>query len=267
MLCTFAGMSANAEEDEDPRIAEIMAVVADYNATHGGTGSLDASFKSERDYLVCTITGEVTGATKGITFPIHCQLQWNATLTGETSGEPMLKSPSSVGIWSGEIKTNGIAVESRDFSIFEGAAVSGDIHAHLIIIHGGTVVGDGFAEDPYGGSGSLIMLGGVFTGAIYCSGSVSISDNAVANVTDLTAESVVVSGKAQLHFIDNAIAIISGDTYISIRTKITGKNAKTFIEKATLEYSRVYYPLKFLEAVPIVQFLLRWLFFSKAMFG
>jgi len=252
-------------EEEDPRITEVLAIIEEYNATHGGTGALSASYKPERTYYRWTITGEVIGATKGIAFSNRSAANWNATLIGETQGEPMLKGFSSISILGGEIKTNGLAVESIMVSISQGS-ISGNeaIRASSILINGGTVIGN--ANVVTIGAANFIASGGIFTGRICCEdGSVYLSENAVVNVAALSAKSVLISDEAQLHFIGDGSVTVSGDTYISIRAKITGNSARTFISDATLEYDHAYYPLKFIWTGPIVQFILRWVFFPQAM--
>ena len=270
MLCAFAGIGAHAEE-EDPRIAEVQGIIAEYNATHGGTGALSASHTPGKGTsLIWRITGEVTGATKGLALP-YTSINWNATLTGETNGEAMLKGVSTI-INSGEIKTNGLAIESHSVYVTQGS-VSGSVafRGYSIMMGGGTVVGDiRLAEDA--DFPDFSMSGGTFTGAVHCAkGSFSLSENAVANVTTLTANrangSVYVSDKAQLHFIGDGPINVSGKMYISIRAKITGSGAKDLIKNATLEYNHAYYPLKRLFQGPIVQFILHLIFSGKIMRG
>lgn len=264
-----------AAEEEDPRIAEVLAVIEEYNATHGGTGALSASYKPGKGTaLIWTITGEVTGATKGIEIP-HSNIVWQATLIGETSGEAMLKAVD-VSVNGGEIKTNGLAVEGLSVSIDQGS-ISGSeaILAASIMIGGGTVVGDARAVNG-AMYADFIMFGGTFTGAVYCEdGHVSLSENAVANVTALSAKNIIIYDKAQLHFIENAAATITDDTRISIRAKITGNGAKAFLKNAVLYTDAftyvsgciVHHPFAFLQESSILQFILRWIFFPRAMLG
>ena len=270
MLCAFAGIGAHAEE-EDPRIAEIQGIIAEYNATHGGTGALSATHKPGKGTsLIWTLTGEVTGATKGLVLPNHAYTVWKATLTGETSGEAMLKA-GRASFSGGEIKTNGLAVEI-DSAYIGQCSISGNVafHGNSILMSDGTVVGDiRLAEDA--DLPDFSMSGGTFTGAVTCAkGSFSLSENAVANVTALTANcvqsaSVSISDKAQLHFIGDGPVNVSGKVYISIRAKITGSGAKDLIKNATLRLNFSNTSLEQLFQVPIMQWLLHLIFSGKIM--
>jgi len=268
VLCAFAGIGAVAVEEDDSKIVEVLAIIEEYNETHGGTGALSASYKRGKgSTLIWDITGQVTGATKGIAFSNHSIASWDATLIGETNGEPMLRGFTSINFLGGEIKTNGLAVESTSVLISQ-ASISGSeaIRASSISITGGTIVGDVKIVDI--GFADFSMSGGVFTGALYCEdGSIRLSENATVNLTALSAKSVHIYDKVRLHFSSNATVTVSGDTYVSIRAKIAGSSAREFIKDATLEYNHIYYSLKHLWTFSVVQFILRWVFFPRAMLG
>jgi|GEM_PF-3701220 len=270
MLCAFAGIGAHAEE-EDPKIAEIQGIIAEYNATHGGTGTLSAEpVRGKGTSLIWRITGEVTGATKGLALP-YTSINWNAILTGETNGEAMLKGVSTI-INGGEIKTNGLAIDSHSVYVTQGS-VSGStaFRGYSIMIGGGTVVGDVQGTTDSGDFPSFSMHGGTFTGAVHCDGGdFSLSENAVANVTALTANhprgSVYINDKAQLHFIGDGPINVSGKMYIGIRTKVTGSGAKALVKNATLRFNFVNLSERFFKG-PVMQWILHLIFSGRIMRG
>ena len=246
MLCGIAGVGAGAV-DEDPRLAELQAIVEEYNATHGGTGALEV----EEQDPICVdpvdfpgycanqyvITGEVRGATKGIAFPEHLSVDWRATLMGETNGEPMLKSPY-YSVISGEIRTNGLAIEGR--YVYLGATIVGDVRAY-----------------------SLTMISWTITGAIYCDESVSLWGNTVADLTALSAKRLYLFNNVQLHLAGPIKA--PKETYIAPGVTITGERAGAFIRGAKVARNAPW--LEWWEEIPIVQFILRWIYFWPALLG
>jgi len=255
-LAMFA--PAVAGEELDPRIAEVQAIIEEYNATHGGTGALSVSYELRRGYdSALVITGEVTGATKSLELPEiqYVRYDWKATLTGETSGEALL-IVRRVSFTGGELKTSGLAVEGIYVSI-NGGTVAGDIRT---------------IRDVDGHGGNVEIYEGAFIGAIVCS-IFGLSGNAVVNVTALSAEIVRIQDKAHLHFMENAAVNILYETYIETKAKITGSGARAFIKDAVLYHNAFSYMSG--DAIiyssfwysSVAQFVFRWIFFPQAMLG
>ena len=119
-----------------------LAVIEAYNQTHGGIGELAA----EESGSEIIITGEVIGATKGISLP-H-MVVWKAKLSGDTAGEALIKGSVNV-MYGAEIFTDGRAIEGQE-----------------ILVDGGVVFG---AEAIYSPGGTVRITGGIVEGNIYAS--------------------------------------------------------------------------------------------------
>jgi len=207
ILCVFACVGASAADD---RLAAIQAVLEEYNNTHGGTGTLEISTSIYANYYA--VIGEVRGTTKGIVFPDgKYWIDWCATLTGTTFGEPLIKIPR-IDVQSGEIEANGCAIECDLASVYGGSITAGEaIYAHSvefggISISGGTIRGnlrlDYMPKDGSVGGG-MGFSGGSFTGAIESNNSVWFGGNAIVNIIALSAPYIAVSDNARITLDEN----------------------------------------------------------------
>jgi len=165
----FAGVFAAGDSYEEA-MAAIIAAVAQYNKTNGGTGSLVATVGEMRDGGPgVVITGEVTGAKKGIEL-LNAGVVWKAKLSGNTAGEALI-SIDRVEFMSGtEIQTNGRAIEGFDIIVLGGIIAAPEaIHAEWLRIDGGTITGDLFSITGFtllGGTIKGSLTGGQGTGVV-----------------------------------------------------------------------------------------------------
>jgi len=83
-------LPASAWSSEE--IAALNAAIEEYNNTHGGTGKLFVEFSGDKqNYAGVVITGEVTGATKGLS--VSYVVDWRARISGtSTGGEALLRA-------------------------------------------------------------------------------------------------------------------------------------------------------------------------------
>ncbi len=218
MVAAIALMGATATSAalDGEKIAEIHALVQEYNQTHGGVGELKVTVYPDseingHDIYVCHITGEIRGATKGIVFLEDCGVFWAATLTGTNNGEAMVASPYRV-VVSGTIETTGIAVESPSIYVYlPSAYLPGEISyvmGDLIVrdfgndndlsfdMDGGVVDGDLLAET----ADMVRMRGGTINGSIFVSELV-MEGNATINATQFVSPYTHLQGNARLNLL------------------------------------------------------------------
>lgn len=124
-------------------VAAVFQAVKAYNRSHGGTGKLSAHTTVDSTGWVdsieqiCTtvhITGEVTGAAKGIVIPCrflnsnYFHIRWEARLEGNTAGEPLVQCNNIYVEEFAEIRTDGCALSGDSVDVYE-ASVTGDIRS------------------------------------------------------------------------------------------------------------------------------------------
>jgi len=123
-----------------------LAAVEEFNKTHGGTGKLFAELGfNEEGQEITIITGEVTGATKGISL---LYVAWKAKLSGSTAGEALVKGDIEI-MPGAEIRTDGRAIEVYNYLRVNGGIItateaiySDDTDYSIIFIGGGVITGD-----------------------------------------------------------------------------------------------------------------------------
>jgi len=141
----FAGVvpaTAWAENE----IATVIAAVEEFNRTHGGTGALIVTFGyDDNGFEAMVITGEVTGATRGLALPFN--VVWQAKLSGDPVGGEALINGSLVIMPGAEITTSGRAIETYGVRMAGGTITAAEAIYALddgfgVAIQDGVVNGD-----------------------------------------------------------------------------------------------------------------------------
>jgi len=213
VLVGFAGFvpaGAAFSADDLAYLATITAMLNTYNITHGGAGALSAELGcDEFDNVVVIVTGNVTGATKGLSLQgAYVDLIWRAKLTGNTTGEALIYNACGRFETGTEILTNGRAIEGAHISVY-GGTITGAIHVTegWLFIGGGVIASDLI----YASNEDVLFIEGnaKVEGSIVSSRPISINGDAVVNSSSISAPSVSIENSAKVNA-DDISGIMNG---------------------------------------------------------
>ena len=209
MLTSVAVVSASAAETMEDVIAETLATIEEFNEIHGGQGALIAEVvvcdMSGRQSVV--VTGEVTGATSGLTLHDWTEVTWRATLHGNAlDGEPLIRAGSIMVEDGAEIVTDGVAIESGGHFVAIGGGVITAATAicawAILSIFGGVINGDVRWRQAHEVDPAHVwfhITGGEINGSIF--GAPDAIYGGVINASAIHASALVIRDYAQV-FVD-----------------------------------------------------------------